>query len=79
LSFIVLDTNNNLIFKEILQEPQFDEINFDSIKIYSDADTYILTKNIGDNKVIFYQNTRYGFEDMGDDLLLLFILAAILS
>ena len=33
LSFIVLDSENNLIFKEILQEPQFDEISFESVKI----------------------------------------------
>lgn len=79
LSFIVLDDSNNLIFKEILQEPQFDEINFDSKKIYRDGHTYIFTKNIGDKKVIFYQNARYGFDDVWEDLLLLLFLAALLS
>jgi hypothetical protein len=79
LSFFVLDDKNNLIFKELLQEPQFGNINFEFSKIYSDEHTYILTQKLGNKKIIFYQRIRYGLEDAGEDLLLLFILAVLLS
>lgn len=79
LSFFMLDSENNLVFKEILQEPKFDEINFESTWIYSDNETYIYTSNIWNSRVVFYQNVRYSWEDVLRDILLLIFLAGILS
>lgn len=79
LSFFVLDEENNLIFKEILQEPRFDDINFDITKIYSDHDTFIFSNNIDENKIVFYQNIRYSLSDVVQDILLLLLLSSILS
>jgi hypothetical protein len=79
LSFFVLDSSNNLVFREIIEEPRFDEVNYESKRIYKDNQTYILSKEIKDYRVVFYQNIRYGIDDMGEDLLLLLALAILLS
>jgi len=79
LSFFVLDTDKNLIFKEILQEPRFDEIDFESQKIYRDEETFIYSRTIWENEVVFYQNMRYSWQDTFRDILLLLFLASILS
>ena len=79
LSFFVLDAENNLLFKEILQEPNFDEVNFGKWKIYRDEEAFIRTIDIWDKKVVFYQNIRYSSEDAMRDVLLLLFLASILS
>ncbi len=79
LSFFVLDADNNLVFKEILQEPRFDEIDFESQKIYSDEETYIYTIDIWDKIIVFYQNIRYSWEKTFQDILLLLFLTSILS
>jgi hypothetical protein len=74
-----LDEENNLIFKEILQEPNFDDIDFERDEIYSDHETYIFSNNLGDRKIVFYQNMRYSSDDAMQDVLLLLFLASILS
>ena len=79
LSFFVLDKDNNLIFKELLEEVEFEEIDFEAKKIYKDSGTYIVVQEIETQKIIFYQNIRYSFDDLWRDILLLFILASILS
>jgi hypothetical protein len=54
-------------------------VNYESKRIYKDNQTYILSKEIKDYRVVFYQNIRYGIDDMGEDLLLLLALAILLS
>lgn len=79
ISFLVLDEENNLIFKEILQEPWFEKIDFDAKWIYKDEETFMYTETIWDKKVIFYQKIRYSSWDVFSDILLLLFLATLLS
>ena len=79
LSFFVLDDQNNLIFKEILQEPRFDDIDFQMNRIISKDATYIFMSTVWENTIVFYQNLLYSWEDSLEDIILLFILASILS
>jgi len=79
ISFLVLDSENNLVFKEILQEPKFDEIDFETKNIYRDSGILIATREVDDNRIIFYQNIDYEFEDFFSDVLLLLFLATLLS
>jgi len=79
LSFFVLDDQNNLIFKEILQEPRFDDIDFQMNRIISKDASYIFMSTVWNNTIVFYQNLLYSWEDSLEDIILLFILASILS
>lgn len=79
LSFFVLDDQNNLIFKEIIQEPRFDDIDFQMNRIITKDASYVFMSTVWDNTIIFYQNLLYSWEDLVEDIILLLILASILS
>jgi len=78
-SFLILDTDKNLVFQRQLEEPEFEEVNFSSFKIYKDTWTYVSVRDISGGSIIFYQSIRYWQDDGLRDFLLLLILVSIIS
>lgn len=79
ISFFVLDSEDNLVFQEILQQPKFKKLDFDIENIYVDNNTFITTKRLPDRTLIFYQNIRYDLGDVVSDFLLMFLLVCLIS
>jgi len=79
LSFFVLDRENNLVFSERIQRARFNNLDFETQNIYTDNNTFITTRKLLDNKIIFYQNIRYDLGDVMSDFILLFILVTLIS
>lgn len=77
ISFFILDEDKNVIFENIMKEPEFNTLDFQKKNYYIDANTYIALRDFWENTIIFYQDIRYSLRDVFSDFLLLLILASV--
>lgn len=80
LSFIVFNRGDNrVIYKYLLQEPKFDEIDFEEKNFYRDEGYIIAVRDIGDNTAVFYKKIGIDVDDLLFDEWFLALLAVLFS
>jgi len=83
ISFFILDDSNTIIYKNLLENPDFDDILLEDIDRMSMKNSLLIWKTElerSDAKsIIFYKSLRYDMNDLRYDMLILLICTILLS
>jgi len=83
ISFFILDSDNTIMYKNLLENPDFDDISLDDIgKVVTKNNLLIWQnklKNSDAESIIFYKSLRYDISDLRYDFLILFLCTLLLS
>jgi signal transduction histidine kinase len=83
VSFFILDAEKNIVFKNILEKPDFWNLSLEDIGKYMVKDgimmSQVLLNEWERSSIVYYKKLKYSWEEALEDIILLLVMSIILS